>query len=861
MAKNVALKSYQSFAVSDGLLQKVVEAVKAGEKEARTSGVQSFEVFYRGQRQNICIGRIYVVPPSVCSDPKNFPVALLYGTVVRELNLGEEVANLISKKLGDSEFDEYSTADFQTIKDTFFKDEDGKYTSLIVFAPSWANIRDYVFFKFTDDDAKLENLLRHLVFACYFDPALSSAFNALMTNVDTTKWDAADITPKIQYPLISANPLKQYPELEKVAFVKKKAFLTRKNADELTKQELDPQELDVFESLDTALSNALMPETETAQEAAGEFKEPGAVSTPAKGDLNDPRLGEEGSYTEVMNKENEKTAGLGDAVSKLEYWHGQGEDGKYHWKVFRTYNLPGGMKLPSEEIVIEGEASSPGDARAHIRQYLDQHGKSKDASSKKAVDQSATTCKDCGKGLDAFKTCPDVSVQDAKRGLQFCGKGSPESLSLKPDFFRASAAGDGTESRNTPPYGEKGSYTEEMNEENEKTAAKTKKASDAFFRAYVQAALWSSNDESTPQGGEPFDKNYDMNDIAPDTLKQMKADCDKFQRENGELIRDCVRGSGEYSVEEQAGHDFWLTRNGHGAGFWDGDWPETGDALTAAAKKFGEYDLYLGDDGKVHGSGGYTPVQASKKTASLNADLISSLLTEDFTDEYDARSHRASTSVSKNEQKLDAYRKRAGLKVADVPMTEESIWNDITEEFGEAPQVALPGESSNGGTETKSPTFEKKTEEPKVETHSESKSEESKEKVTEVPKEEKKPEEPKEESKTGATYHEPHKFEARKSPDAHSCKVCGRKKDHKLHKEQKKASENCKDNKSATDVSGDIAEAQAEVVSPDTVDSEIKQPTESVEEAASKSAASGDDQDEEVPVINADLLADFGVTN
>jgi|TARA_R110000744_G_scaffold366338_1_gene475354 hypothetical protein len=23
---------------------------------------------------------------------------------------------------------------------------------------------------------------------------------------------------------------------------------------------------------------------------------------------------------------------------------------------------------------------------------------------------------------------------------------------------------------------------------------------------------------------------------------------------------------------ERIGHDFWLTRNGHGAGFWDGDW-------------------------------------------------------------------------------------------------------------------------------------------------------------------------------------------------------------------------------------------------------------------------------------------------
>jgi hypothetical protein len=28
------------------------------------------------------------------------------------------------------------------------------------------------------------------------------------------------------------------------------------------------------------------------------------------------------------------------------------------------------------------------------------------------------------------------------------------------------------------------------------------------------------------------------------------------------------------SCREQAGYDLWLTRNRHGAGFWDGDWPE-----------------------------------------------------------------------------------------------------------------------------------------------------------------------------------------------------------------------------------------------------------------------------------------------
>ncbi len=75
----------------------------------------------------------------------------------------------------------------------------------------------------------------------------------------------------------------------------------------------------------------------------------------------------------------------------------------------------------------------------------------------------------------------------------------------------------------------------------------------------------------------------------------MAADCAKFISENDTLLHD---GGKE---PDQAGHDFWLTRNGHGAGFWDGDWPEEiGKKLTAAAKKFGETDLYVGDDGKLH---------------------------------------------------------------------------------------------------------------------------------------------------------------------------------------------------------------------------------------------------------------------
>ena len=48
-----------------------------------------------------------------------------------------------------------------------------------------------------------------------------------------------------------------------------------------------------------------------------------------------------------------------------------------------------------------------------------------------------------------------------------------------------------------------------------------------------------------------------------------------------------------------AGHDFALTRNRHGVGFWDGDWPVYGDLLTKLAHSFGEIELYVSDEGEI----------------------------------------------------------------------------------------------------------------------------------------------------------------------------------------------------------------------------------------------------------------------
>ena len=113
---------------------------------------------------------------------------------------------------------------------------------------------------------------------------------------------------------------------------------------------------------------------------------------------------------------------------------------------------------------------------------------------------------------------------------------------------------------------------------------------DSFTVQYLATALWSTNDESTPQGGEPFDARFSVSDFSNAAVLRAVFDCVGFQLNNSELLNKAYATGIEAST---AGHDFWLTRNRHGAGFWDGDYPEeVGDKLTAAAHKYGEVDLY-----------------------------------------------------------------------------------------------------------------------------------------------------------------------------------------------------------------------------------------------------------------------------
>lgn len=112
---------------------------------------------------------------------------------------------------------------------------------------------------------------------------------------------------------------------------------------------------------------------------------------------------------------------------------------------------------------------------------------------------------------------------------------------------------------------------------------------DNILRHYVACALWSSCNDV----GEHLDDDCDFDDVAPDTLAEMREDVHSFVQSASDILERTDIS------EEQTGHDLWLTRNHHGAGFWDRGLGADGEALTVMAHSMGSVDLWVDDTGKV----------------------------------------------------------------------------------------------------------------------------------------------------------------------------------------------------------------------------------------------------------------------
>ena len=119
-----------------------------------------------------------------------------------------------------------------------------------------------------------------------------------------------------------------------------------------------------------------------------------------------------------------------------------------------------------------------------------------------------------------------------------------------------------------------------------------------FKRGYIGAMEWVTID--CPDQGHEFEgyKGY-----AHKTDQQIETDCAKFLTDNFKDLNKVCELYSDYKPNayswSSAGHDYWLTRNDHGAGFWDRDLGEIGNRLTASCENQ-NIDLVKGDDGKLY---------------------------------------------------------------------------------------------------------------------------------------------------------------------------------------------------------------------------------------------------------------------
>ena len=136
-----------------------------------------------------------------------------------------------------------------------------------------------------------------------------------------------------------------------------------------------------------------------------------------------------------------------------------------------------------------------------------------------------------------------------------------------------------------------------------------------FIAGYCEAMIWANT--TVTVDGEPDDEQ--TGDLYPsafqtprdgwqleafdlDAQESIESDCRDFLGANMRDVVEYVRRLGDsYGPWEAAGHDFALTRNGHGAGFRDRGLGEVGERLTANAKPYGESSGYLDEnESEIH---------------------------------------------------------------------------------------------------------------------------------------------------------------------------------------------------------------------------------------------------------------------
>lgn len=112
-----------------------------------------------------------------------------------------------------------------------------------------------------------------------------------------------------------------------------------------------------------------------------------------------------------------------------------------------------------------------------------------------------------------------------------------------------------------------------------------------FVVAYVEAMCWA-NVSSNEDDSDPAN-------LSRVARRMLENDAREFVHANRALIERAIDENYPRYGWDSAGHDYALTRNHHGAGFWDRGLGAVGDELTDIAQAYGEAWLYVNDAGEL----------------------------------------------------------------------------------------------------------------------------------------------------------------------------------------------------------------------------------------------------------------------
>ena len=116
---------------------------------------------------------------------------------------------------------------------------------------------------------------------------------------------------------------------------------------------------------------------------------------------------------------------------------------------------------------------------------------------------------------------------------------------------------------------------------------------DVIVDGYLDALFFTEEGVHEDEYGNDTMEDKTLSDIDNDTKVEIEKEVEWFVNSAGDVFEELS--------DDQIGHDFWLTRNGHGSGFFERiNDSENLETIEELCNILGTVGTYVGDDGKIH---------------------------------------------------------------------------------------------------------------------------------------------------------------------------------------------------------------------------------------------------------------------